>query len=73
MNNTQESALGNELNHELVISSVGQADDTVLSANKMSNLANILIITQDYCEKYSVTLSSDKTKLLRITNLSENR
>ena len=68
MNNTHELAL----RIELVISSVGQADDTVLSANKMSNLANILIITQDYCEKYSVTLSSDKTKLLRITNLSEN-
>ena len=49
---------------------LGQADDCVVSANKISNLSNILLLTKEYCKKYSVTLCEEKTKLLRITNES---
>ena len=69
---THESALGIPLSNNLTISSIGQADDSVLAANRISNLANILILTKDYCQKYQVTLCSEKTKLLRITNKNED-
>ena len=55
-----------------IISAIGLADDTVLAANKLSSLSNILYLTQNYCEKYGVTLSYDKTKLLRIAKCDEN-
>ena len=69
---TQKSTLGIPLRKSLVISSVGQADDTVLTANKLSNLSNILVLTKDYCDKYSVTLCPDKTKLMRLTRVADN-
>ena len=50
-----------------VISAIGLADDTVLTANRLTNLANILYLTTDYCKKYGVTLCAEKTKLLRLT------
>ena len=59
--------LGNFLGNPIVISAVGLADDSVLVANKLSKLANILFLTKNYCRKYGVTLSHEKTKLLRIT------
>ena len=71
-NTTNESALGIPLAKNLIISSVGQADDCVVSANRISNLSNILMLTKDYCNKYCVTLCEEKTKLLKITNISED-
>ena len=71
-NTTNESALGIPLSKNLIISSVGQADDCVVSANRISNLSNILMLTKDYCNKYCVTLCEEKTKLLKITNRSED-
>ena len=72
----QESAQGIDLgksgNKNEVISAIGLADDTVLAANKLSNLSNILFLTKNYCRKYGVTLCHDKTKLLKI-NKSDNR
>ena len=41
-------------------------------ANKLSALSNILYLTQNYCKKYGVTLSYDKTKLLRISKCDED-
>ena len=49
-----------------VISAIGLADDTVLAANKLSSLSNILFLVQNYCRKYGVTLSHEKTKLVVI-------
>ena len=46
---------------------MGLADDTVVAANKLSKLDNILFLTKNYCRKYGVTLSHEKTKLLRIS------
>ena len=71
-NTTHDSSLGIPLNNDLTISSIGQADDCVVTANTISNLSNILLLTKDYCKKYSVTLCEEKTKLLRITNKCED-
>ena len=51
-----------------VISAIGLADDTVLGANKLSKLRNILFLTQNYCEKYGVSLCHDKTKLVMLSD-----
>ena len=67
---TQKSELGIPLKSQ-VISSVGQADDTVHATNKLANLNNILHLTMDYCKKYEVTLCADKTKLLRISKVPD--
>ena len=58
------SCQGVKLRDDLVVSSVGLADDTGLCANRITNLSNILYLVLKYCEKYNVSLCSDKTKLL---------
>ena len=55
---------GVKLLDNLVISSVGLADDTALCANEITKLSNILYLVLRYCQKSNVTLCSDKTKLL---------
>ena len=60
--------LGAYLGASQIISAIGLADDTVLAANKLSNLSNILFLVQNYCRKYGVTLSHDKTKLMVIAS-----
>ena len=67
----QNSSQGIDLGFSQVISAVGLADDTVLVANKLSKLSNILFLATNYCEKYGVTLSQSKTKLLRISRNCE--
>ena len=64
----QKSSQGIDLGNSLVISEIGLADDSVSCANKLSKLANILHLVKNYCDKYSVTLCHDKTRLIRITN-----
>ena len=55
-----------------IISAVGLADDTILASNKLSKLANILFLTTNYCNKYGVTLSHAKTKLLKISRKEDS-
>ena len=62
-NVAQQSNLGVPMG-SMVISSVGQADDSGLMANTIHNLQNLLLLTLEYCQKYSVTLVPGKTKLL---------
>ena len=59
----QQSMLGVNIG-SMVISSVGLADDTGLLANGIHDLHNLLTLTLQYCEEYSVTLVPEKTKLL---------
>ena len=59
----QESKLGIDMG-SMVASCIGQADDTALISNDIFNLQNLLLLTMEYCEKYSVTLVPEKTKLL---------
>ena len=47
-----------------IISIIGQADDSGLLANGIHSLDNLLQLTLEYCEEYSVTLVPEKTKLL---------
>ena len=65
----QHSKLGVNLGRALdqmniIVSAIGQADDCALVANSIHNLQNLLILTMEYCKKYSVTLVPEKTKLL---------
>ena len=50
----------------LVVSGVGQADDTVLISNDIDKLNLLLQLALAYCQKFNVQLSSSKTKLLVI-------
>ena len=50
----------------LVLTGVGQADDTVLMSNDMQKLQLIFHLALQYCEKFNVKLSPSKTKLMRI-------
>ena len=72
LSTAQNSEQGVKLSNFQVISAIGLADDTVLTANKLSNLANILYLTKSYCDKYGVTLCADKTKLLKISRSDPN-
>jgi hypothetical protein len=65
---TQKSQQGVNLGNDLVISSIGLADDTALPANNLFCLANILYLVLEYCKKYDVQLCPDKTKLIRLSN-----
>ena len=62
----QRSSLGVDMG-ELVVSAVGQADDTALLSNDINQLKHILQLCLDYCEKYNVELSTSKTKLLKFS------
>ena len=59
----QQSCLGVPLG-PLTVSGIGQADDTALLANNINNLNFLLKLTESFCKKYQVQLSSEKTKLL---------
>ena len=47
----------------LTISSVGQADDTLLLSNSIKKLQYLLQLSEEFCKRYQVTLSPAKTKL----------
>ena len=69
---SQASELGVDLHHELVLSAVGQADDTVLMSNDVNKLHHILQLCLSYCQKYNVELSPSKTKLMIIPPSKKN-
>ena len=48
---------------DLTVSGIGQADDTVLLANNIHDLQNLLDLTVEFCTKYQVELCAEKTKL----------
>ena len=52
---------------DLVLSCVGQADDTVLLANDIWKLYHLLQLCLEYCQKHCVQLSPTKTKLVMVT------
>ena len=59
----QKSCLGVRLSKDIVISAVGQADDTVLVSNNLHNIQNLLQLSLNYCSKSNVELCPDKTVL----------
>ena len=56
------SCLGVRLKN-LTVSSIGQADDTLLLSNNIFALSYLLELTSSFCSKYLVTLSAEKTRL----------
>ena len=59
---SQNSSLGVPLGN-LIVSAIGQADDTVLISNDIVLLSYLLILTKTFCQKSLVELSAEKTKL----------
>ena len=59
----QDSNLGVPLAPGIVISALGQADDTVLVSNDLHSLQNLLQLTLLYCSKNNVELCPGKTVL----------
>ena len=59
----QSSLLGVSLNG-IVVSAIGQADDTCLLSNCLYKLQQLLHLAVEYCNKYHVELVPEKTKLL---------
>ena len=51
-----------------VISSIGQADDTILISDDIYRLSALVTLIEDYCHKYKVELVPSKTKLLCISS-----
>ena len=62
----QDSSLGVRLSRDIVVSAIGQADDTVLLSNNLHSLQNLLELTLHYCSRYNVELCPGKTKLQAI-------
>ena len=60
----QKSGQGVQLARKLTISAIGQTDDIVICSNDIYMLYNLLTLALDYCRKFSIELSADKTKLL---------
>ena len=58
----QETDLGVFLG-DVHVAAIGQADDTVLVSDEIYKLKFLLNLTLQYCDKYHVELSADKTKL----------
>ena len=67
LDTAQSSNLGVHMGGNLVLSAVGQADDTGILSNDLCKLKLILKLVTDYCTKYNVKLSSSKTKLMEIS------
>ena len=63
LSEAQRSGLGVDLG-AVVVSSIGQADDTVLISECLVKLYCLLHFAVQYCEKYHVELVPEKTKLL---------
>ena len=66
LDTANQSELGVDFGNSLVVSAIGQADDTALISNDISKLFHILQLVLTYCQKYNVQLSTSKTKLLMI-------
>ena len=59
----QSSNFGADIGSD-VISGVGQADDVMLLSNDIFELMLLVMLTEQYCQKYRVKLEPKKTKLL---------
>ena len=60
---TQDSHLGVRLSRDIVVSAIGQADDTVLLSSSLHGIENLLQLSISYCRKANVKLCSEKTVL----------
>ena len=70
LENAQKSGLG-VIMRNLTISAIGQADDTVLLANNIHDLGNLLDLTLNFCSRHHVEICPEKTKLQAFCNKSK--
>ena len=63
LTSAQESGFGTTISG-ISVASVGQADDTALISDDISQLQCLLNLTLIYCKKHRVQLSASKTKLI---------
>ena len=63
LSTAQDSGLGVDMG-SVVVSSIGQADDTALVSNSLPKLAGLLQLAIEYCKSYHAELVAEKTKLL---------
>ena len=63
----QKSSQGVHLGNDLVVSGIGQADDVALVSNSIHSLFKILNLALNFCNKFHINLSPDKTKLLALS------
>ena len=61
----QRSSLGVHMGN-LVISAIGQADDTVLVSNDIHQLSYLLALTTSFCANHFVTLCAEKNQIAGI-------
>ena len=61
-NTAQDSKFGVSLG-SLTISSIGQADDSVILSSSLHQLGHLLHLTLLYCRKYKVQMTPEKTQL----------
>ena len=54
LSTAQQSKLGVHMGNSLVVSAVGQADDSVLISNDINKLQHILKLVLEYCNKINV-------------------
>ena len=67
LNLAQESGFGVPLG-PVTVSGIGQADDVALAANDLNSLQGLVDLSSYYCDKYHVSLSTEKTKLQVFSN-----
>ena len=70
LSTAQKSGLGLNIG-SVVVSAIGQADDTVLISDCLTKLYGLLYLAVEYCSKYHVELVPKKTKLLAFTPKSQ--
>ena len=58
---SQDSKLGIPLRN-VSVSSIGQADDTVLISNDLRSLQFLLMLTKNFCDKYQVKICGEYEK-----------
>ena len=58
----QRSGLGIRM-HDITVSGIGQADDTVLISKNIHSLSFLLKLSLDFSEKFQGEISAEKTRL----------
>ena len=62
LDTAQDSKFGVRIG-PMTVSCVGQADDSVLLSHDIHQLGHLLHLTTQYCDKYKVEMTPEKTKL----------
>ena len=70
LNISQQSCLGVDIGGQLVVSAVGQADDTVMMSKSLARLKHLCQLSHGYCQKINVHMSSKTQSRLMTLELT---